>query len=205
MTEHIISFDVATMFDMMSDEQIQAYIKANPDKAESINTILEANRKAKQEQQELDDFLDLLATIELPDPPEGVLNIYCAFVKETRPLTDAEKAEVKKTTPNITDELLNARVVETGRKAWKAWETNKAMTTTKALASGTKTRTRKLAITLNKRDGNTITPIGNFRTSKEACEHLGIETGRDSARRVLEAKHYIVDDYDGDQFLTPEK
>ena len=194
----------AMILDMLSPEQVQAYIKANPSKAEAIKATLEANAKAKAIEQAKQDFKDLLDTVELPDPPEGVLNIYRPFRKETRPLTAEEKAEVKKANPNIDEANLNARVVDTGEWTWGEWQFNKAMTTASAKTEG-KARTRKLAITLNKREGNTITPVGNFRTSKEACDHFRIETGRDSARRVLEAKGYIVDDYDGNDFTLPEK
>ena len=204
--EHIVMIDQAIILDMLTQEQVLAYIKANPDKAEAITAMLATNAEAKKAKQALADFLELLNTIELPDPPDGVLNIYTAFIKETRKLTDKEKAEVLASNPTITKELLDARVIETGRKVWQAWQVNKSMTTSKPATSGDgKSRTRKLAITLNKRDANTITAVGNFRTSKEACEHLGLETKGDSARRVLEANKYIVDDYDGDMFLVAEK
>ena len=206
MTEHIVSFDVATMFDMLSEDQVEDYIKNNPSKADAIRSILDANAKAKALQVAVSDFLDLLNTVELPDPPEGTLNIYNSFITETRHLTDGEKDEVRASNPNITKELLDARVIPTGRKVWKGWELNKSMTTSKATTSGEgKSRQRKLAVTVNKREGNTITPIGNFRTSKEACDHLNLDTKGDSARRVLEANKYIVDDYEGDQFLVSEK
>ena len=202
--EYTISATEAMILDMLSPEQVQAYIKANPSKAEGIKQALEANAQAKAKEQALEDFLALLDTIELPDPPDGTLNIYRPFRKEARHLNKAEREEVKKANPQIADSDLENRVVDTGRKICGKWELNKAMTTSSAKTEG-KARTRKLAITLNKREGNTIVPVGNFRTSKEACDNFHIETGRDSARRVLEAKGYIVDDYDGNDFTLPEK
>lgn len=203
--EYIISATEAMLLDVLTPEQVEEYITNNPSKAEAINKAIEANAKAKALDQARVDFIDLLDTIELPDPPEGVLNIYRPYRKATRPLTKAEKDEVKASNPNIEQAMLDARVIDTGEWTWGEWQFNKSMATTSAKSGESKARTRKLAVTVNKRDGNTLALVGNFRTSKEACEHFGLETKGDSARRVLEANKYIVDDYDGDQFLVSEK
>lgn len=195
----------AMLLDVLTEEQVQEYIANNPSKAEAIKEALEANAKAKALESEKQDFIDLLDTIELPNPPEGVLNIYRPYRKATRHLTSDERKEVKATNPNVTDEDLDRRVVDTGEWEWGEWQFNKSMTVSSAKSGEGKSRTRKLAVTVNKREGNTLSLVGNFRTSKEACEHFGLETKGDSARRVLEANKYIVDDYDGDQFLVSEK
>lgn len=201
--EHYVSLDNAMLLGLISPQQLEAFAKANPDKANAIKQALEDKAKVDKDLKDRQDFLELLGTIELPDSPEGVLNIYNSFVKEVRNLTDSEKAEVLKSNPSITKELLEARVIDTGKYVWKGWEVNRAMTTAKA--SGiTSTRQRKLAITAKRIDGDSLVAIGNFRTSKEACNSLGYETKGDSARRVLEAHSIVVLDYEGTDFLIKE-
>lgn len=203
MTEHIVSFDPSVFLAILTPEQLADYIRLNPDKAEAIHAMkakMEAEAKLQQAKQ---DFLDLLNTIELPDPPEGTLNIYNSFITEVRPLTDDERAEVKASNPNITDDVLDARRVNTGNKVWKGWEFNKAMTTAKA--SEGKGKARHHTITVKKIEGDSLVPVGNFRTGEEACKYLGLDKGKDSAPRYLVAKGYIVQDYEGDQFTVPEK
>ena len=136
------------------------------------------------------------------DLPEGVRNIYRAWHQVSRPLTKAEKKDLQATSPAITSEELDNRRVETDQWAWSDWIINKALGVAKAGATKARNNTRKLAITIAKREGMTLMPVGNFRTSKEACEYLGLATGKDSARRVLEAHHYIVDSYDGNDYLV---
>ncbi|GAF90898.1 unnamed protein product, partial [marine sediment metagenome] len=88
-------------------------------------------------------------------------------------LHKAERKELLETHPTLTDEDLDNRLVETDQWAWQGWTLNKAMTQGKA--SGSKeTTTRKLAISLLKRDGTILTPVGNFATSKQACEYLSL-------------------------------
>jgi hypothetical protein len=195
----------AVILDLFTDEQLNAVLVANKDNADVV-ALINGRREAKARElaqaKEMDSFKQYLADLQvLPPPPQGVLNVYASVVKATRPLTKAERKDIKATLPAITEAELDARIVELDGYVWSDWTINKAMTTTKSSASGsTTTKSRKLAITITKRDGMTLTPIGNFRTSKEACDYLQLTIGKDSARRVLEAHSYLVDDYDGADF-----
>jgi hypothetical protein len=204
--EFVISEQQALLADLFSVEELQAKREANKDNPKIVATIdakLEAIAKAETQAKLREEFTALLETIELPEPPEGTVNIFNAYVPAKRGLTKAEKADYKANHPDVSDEDLNAKLIETGEMMWQGWTINKALSVPKGSTSST-TSTRKLAITLNKRDGDRLVPVGNFRTSKEACNHLGLATQGDSARRVLEAKKYVVDSYEGSDFLVKE-
>ena len=196
----------AVLLDLLSENQLDDMREAHKDNPQVVALIdgrREAKAKVESDAKVLTEFKDLLTLVDLPNPPEGVYNVYNSFALVKRHLTKAEKSELLKTHQKMTGEEADARLVETDEWAWAGWTLNKAMTQGKASISTT--ATRKLAITLHKRDGNTLTPIGNFPTSKSACVYLNLETGKDSAKRVLEAHHYIVDSYDGtDYIVKPE-
>lgn len=60
----------------------------------------------------------------------------------------------------------------------------------------------KRAVTLNKRDGQQLTFVGNFPSASKACEHLKIALGGDSATRVLNREGYILDPYTGTDYTS---
>lgn len=203
----VISATEAVLLDILTEDQLKAYIEANPSKAEAITKALEANAEAKQLEADTEAFMELLESVELPPPPKGILNIYRPFQKVMRHLTEDEIAEVKAKNPNIDQATLEARMVDTDEWKWGAWQTNKASTITKG-EGGTSTtkRTRKLAITVSRREGNTLVPIGNFRTSAEAVQYLGEDAKGNSARRHLrDIMGLWVEDYNGEDYLVPEK
>lgn len=201
-----VSAGQAILLDLITDDQLASMRELNAGNSEVVALIdarVEAKAKAENDAKALDEFKALLQTLDLPNAPEGVVNIYRAWQKLTRPITKKEIKEVLDANPLLSEVDVSTRLVETDQWGWGAWTFNKAMTTAKSTTSKA-TSTRKLAITLNKREGNALTPIGNFRTSKEACKHLGIETAGDSANRVLLAHHYITDQYEGSDFLVSE-
>lgn len=206
MAEHIVTASQAILLDLITDDQLAGMREANagnPEVVALIDARVEAKVKAENDAKALDEFKSLLQTIDLPDAPEGVVNVYIAWQRQHRHLGSGEREDLKKTIPGITEEELDARLVETDQWAWSDWTFNKAMTTAKTTTSKA-TTTRKLAITLKKREGDTLSTVGNFRTSKEACKHLGLETAGDSANRVLLAHHYLTDQYEGSDFLVSE-
>lgn len=201
-----VSASQAILLDLITDDQLAGMRVANegnPEVVALIDARVEAKAKAENDAKALDDFKVILQKVELPNAPEGVINIYRAWQRQSRPLTNKEQKEVLAANPTLTEEIVSTRRIEIDKWAWGDWTFNKAMTTAKSTTSRA-TSTRKLAITLNKREGNALTPIGNFRTSKEACTHLGLETAGDSANRVLLAHKYITDQYEGTDFLVPE-
>lgn len=194
----------AVLINLLTDEQLAALREANKADANAVALIdakIEAKAKAIAEAKALDEFKAKLAEFVLPPPPEGVHNVYASYAKVFRPLTAKESKDFKATHPEATDEEIAGKRIETDQWAWQTWVINKALAVPKAGSTATEPSTRKLAITLHKREGQALVTVGNFRTSKEACNHLGIETGVDSARRVLEGRHFIVDSYDGTDFL----
>ena len=201
-----IATSQATILNLLSEDQLKALREANADNSEAIQAIdshLEAKAKAEAEAKALEDLVNALNSLELPsNVPSSVVNIYRPRIMEAIPLTKAEIAEVKASNPNISDDDLKSRRKETGNMIWGTWVLNKAFTTSKTSTSTSKTR--KLAVAVHTRDGNTLSLLGNFRTSKEACDHLRLDTKGDSARRVLEAHKYVVDDYDGEDFLIKQ-
>ena len=201
---NIVTTSDAVLLDLLTDEQLATMREAN--KANTavtalIDARLEAKAKAIAQAKVLDEFKAKLAEFVLPEPPEGVYNVYAGYAKVFRPLTAKEAKDFKATHPEATDEEIAGKRIETDEWAWQAWVINKALAVPKAGSTATEPSTRKLAITLHKRDGQSLVTVGNFRTSKEACDHLGLATGKDSARRVLEGHHFIVDSYDGTDFL----
>ena len=206
-TDINVSFEKAMLLDLITPETLEAMReshKDNPEVVNAINAHLEAKAQAIAIEQAIEGLMLNLNSLSLPsDIPPSVINIFRPRIKETRKLTKAEAKEVLSSNPTLTEEDVSTRLIETGNTIWGAWVLNKALSLPKG-ATIAKASTRKLAITLNSRADNTITPIGNFRTSKEACVHLGLDTKGDSARRVLEANKYIIDDYDGNDYLMPE-
>lgn len=201
-----VSAGQAILLDLITDDQLAGMRVANegnPEVVALIDARVEAKAKAENDAKALDEFKALLQTLDLPNAPEGVVNIYRAWQKQSRPLTNKEQKEVLAANPTLTEEIVSTRRIEVDKWAWGDWTFNKAMTTGKTTTSRA-TSTRKLAITLKKREGDTLSTVGNFRTSKEACNHLGLETAGDSANRVLIAHKYITDEYEGSDFLVPE-
>lgn len=206
MTTIDVSFDKALLLDLIPNEVLEAQLEANKDNpkvVEAITSHLQAKALAIANAAALEAFMTSLNALEVPSVLVDVQNIYRPIINETRLLSKGEVKEVLSSNPSLNEEEVKTRLIETGNRVWGKWVINKAFSTSKSTATST-TKTRKLAITLNARDGSTITPIGNFRTSKEACSHLSLDTAGDSARRVLEAHKYIVDDYEGNDFLIPE-
>ena len=195
--EHIISATEAVLLDLLSDKQLEA-MKGNED----IAKLLEARDKAKAEALVLDEFKGLLGLVELPNPPEGIYNLYITFKAESRHLGSGEREEYIKTHPMATTQDLDAKLIETGVKAWGDWIINKPTTVTSATSSNQATNTRKLAVIVKKIAGDNLELVGNFRTSKEACDYLSIDPQKGSARLALTSRSYVVVDYDGADFLV---
>lgn len=61
---------------------------------------------------------------------------------------------------------------------------------------------RSHAITVYKRNGLALEPVGNFRAGSEACKFLNLEYEGNSAIRVLKDKGYHTETYEGDQFTV---
>ena len=203
MAEITASLNDAVLVGLLSDEQLLALAeqhKENPAVIKIIEGAMEEKAKRENQERIRKEFMESLPD-ELPEPPEGTLNIYRPYIKVFRPLTKKEKEQLLETNPKLTEEELASRTVDTGKYNWGDWEVNKPMTVTGG--STGKKEGRKLSITLLTREGYTLIPIGNFRNAQEACDHLKIDCKGDSATRVLKAKGYEYDKYDGEEFTVP--
>ena len=188
----------------MSNDELGKYKELYPDNeslVKLIDGILES-RESQAKQAELQaTFMGALAELNLPEPPQGVYNVYRAFGKVSRPLTKAEKADYKKNHPEVTDAELDTKRIETDDWAWGDWTINKAFAPQGKATSANKPATTKRAITVKKVEGDSLVLVGNFRSGSEACQNLKLDTGGDSAMRVLQRFGYHVQAYDGQDFL----
>ena len=204
----IVSESQAILLDLFTDEELAAKREANKDKPDIIAKIdahVEGKAIAQAKAQAMNDFTGALQALELPQAPEGVYNVYRAWHKDTRHLYKKEREAILSANPTLTEAELDTRLIELDTYSWGDWTFNKAMTQGKVGTSGTKASARKLAVVVSKHHTDTADElIGNFRTSKEACVHLGLDTKGDSANRVLIAHKYSTDIYEGNDYLVPE-
>lgn len=172
-----------------------------------VKTRQEAQAKAKA------DFEKAIGKLigKLPHP-EDVHNIYMRWAKHEEAIPDSEVEKVILRNGVVLKELpadskaeidAGIIVVEERQPSQEIWgwevETNKGFSVGKASASPTAS---KRAITINKRDGQSLVMVGNFPSASKACEHLGITLGGDSATRVLNREGYILDAYTGTDFTS---
>ena len=207
MTESIALGSQTMLLDLISDAQLLEMREAHKDNAEVVALIdarAEAKAKAEALEAESAAFKSSLGEITLPYPPDGTFNLYVPFRKDSRPLNKKERENYLSTHSEATTQELDAKRIELDTSSWGSWVINKPTSSSVASSSSKAPSTRKLAITVNKREENSLIVIGNFRTSKEACTYFSLDTHKDSARRVLEAHKYIVDAYDGTEFLVSE-
>jgi len=201
----------ASLLDMITDDQLQAMREANKDDAAKVARV-DAQLLAREEkrvQVELEAaFNEAMSTLELPLPPNTVYNVFRAMRKDSRAMTKKEREVYLAGHPLATTIELDSKRIELDTTSWGAWQVNKAMSVAGNVRGGGESHTtRKRAITLLERVGSTLEMerIGNFRTSSEAADHLGLDHEGNSAKRVLKDKGYTVDEYDGQDFLLSEK
>ena len=208
-----------TIYEAMTIAQIEAQKELYPDN-ESIIKILDGYIIIKaQEQAQVKAKEDFGKTItkliaKLPHP-EDVHNVYLAWkeVEVEDTTQDAEEVSIKLEEPrNITNdegdaitlpigtEVKELRYPKTKVSMWVV-ELNKGFQVGRSTGSTASTATKR-AITLKKIEGDSLVPSGNFRTGSEACGHLKILLGGDSATRVLQREGYLVQPYDGMDFTV---
>ena len=181
----------------MSNEDLQA-LKAkyadNESIAKLIDGILEARRKEEAQvkarathNKRVNDFY-----AKLGEPPEGTHNHYARWAQVDE-LTGEPEVEV----------MIDGKPVmrQPTAKVWK-WvlEVNKAFQVGRA--GTTTTKIAKRSISVAKRVGNTLEPVGNFTSGHAACEYLKLNEGVGSAPKYLRDEGYIVDPYQGDDTIA---
>jgi hypothetical protein len=194
---------VNPLVEAMPDADLLKYKETNPNNeslVKLVDGILEA-RKHQAEQETIKQAFLASLKVDLPEPPEGVYNVYRAYGKVFRPLTKDERKDYLKTHPEATKEELDAKRLETDNWAWGDWTINKGFSPAGTKSSTPKTTIPKRAITVKKVEGDSLVLVGNFRNGAEACKYLGLTTGGDSAMRVLQRFGFHVEQYDGADFL----
>jgi len=188
---------VEELIKAMSNEDLRA-LKAkyadNESIAKLIDGILEARRKEEAQvkvkathNKKVNDFY-----AKLGEPPEGTHNHYARWAEVDEPTGEPE-VEV----------MIDGKPVmrQPTAKVWK-WvlEVNKAFQVGRT--GTTTTKIAKRSISVAKRVGNTLEPVGNFTNATKACEYLKLIVGGDSASRVLQRNGYIIDQYQGDDTIA---
>jgi len=204
--EEMTTYNPNDLIEAMTDDELRGLLEKHKGKEsveKLVNGILEAREAERNEAELVKTFNDTLKAIKLPIPPKSVHNVYNAWAKVYRPLNKKEREELKATNPNITDAELDTRRVETDKWHWAGWTTNKAMTTTSSANKATTTSTKR-AITVKKIEGDSLVLVGNFRNGNEACQYLKLQTGGDSAIRVLGRFGYVNEAYTGTDFLVKQ-
>jgi hypothetical protein len=180
---------------VMTDKDLLDYkakYSTNPILVKLVDDTLAERKLALETKRVEEKFTSKLLTLaKLPAPPESIHNVYLAW----------KQVEVPQEIPDGASEAKIAELKATPIKTWQ-WvtEVNKGFTSGKS-TDGSK-QVSKRAITVNKRDGQTLKFVGNFQSGSKACEHLKLSTNGDSAMRVLSREGYIVDAYNGTDYTA---
>jgi hypothetical protein len=178
-----------------SNESLMALREQNKD-SESVVTLVDSILKAREVEElanigKLEFVASVADLINLPAPPQGVYNLFLAWQEVEIPVGEPEEVEVS--------DGKNKKHMETRQATEKVMQW--VITTNHACKVGKTTSGEKAApkrsITVYKREGLNLEPVGNFDNGKNACEHLNLTVGGDSALRVLAREGYIVEPYNG--------
>jgi hypothetical protein len=141
----------------------------------------EATIKAEETKEKFAEMVNKLASKIVF--PEGIVNFIIRNTEVEIPDTNDSTKMVKVWKPVIT--VNHACEIKAGSTS----------------AGGNKAASTKRGITVKHINGNTLDVIGNFRNASEACKHLKLEVGANSAVRVLESNKYTHEAYDGADYL----
>ena len=120
-------------------------------------------------------------------------------VEEDIPDGQEEEVEVDKVEGGISIKVKEMRKPKQKVTKWVV-EVNKGFSV-KQGASGNGNGSKR-AITIEKREGNTISLVGNFRSGEEGAKYLNIPTGVSSANKVLRDDGFLVTAYEGTNFTN---
>lgn len=156
------------------------------DKAEAVKAKFESG---------LPKFVD-----KLPEPPPEVHNIFLAFREVETEDTSQPQVEVELVNPETHEKYTEMRYPKVKTQKWIA-EVNKATTIQSGSGKGkSETKTAKRGITVYKREGMNLQTIGNFKNGETALRFVNLQSGGDSANRVLQRNGYLIEPYEGIDF-----
>jgi len=203
----------------MSVEELEKF-KAGYMENESIQRIVDGYITIKQAEvvqaRAMEDFGKAIGKVaDKLVHPEGIYNVYLAWMEveaedTSQPAIEVEviieQAVVDGEGTIITPAVKGMESRHPMVKVWKwAVELNKGFSVQKS-GSATSTSSSKRAITVKLIHSDKAPElIGNFRSAKEACVHLNLIVGTDSAMRVLTNRNpYMVVAYEGTDFTVSE-
>ena len=176
-----------------------------------LDGYIEVKEREEAEAKARADFAKAIGklTEKLPHP-EDIHNVYLVW-REVDVEDTSQEAEMVDIVVKVAEMDGDGRITEpaviepqpryptTKVNMWVV-ELNKGFQVVKA-TNGTPSTTKR-AITLHKRSGTQLVPIGNFPSASKACEYLKIVIGGDSATRVLNREGYILDAYTGSDYTS---
>lgn len=181
----------------MTNEELVTLKEKHPDNEAIIRLvdgILETRKHEEEQEKNKKAFEEKVAKLaKLPEPPEGIYNIFMRYATVEVPDGEPEVIEV--------NGQPETRQPTREEKQWVV-EVNKAFKVQSGTGNNQTTGTSKRAITVNRRNGNQLELVGHFASASKACEFLNIPTGGDSATRVLTREGYILDPYEGTDYTS---
>lgn len=173
-------------------EQLEKY-KDNPSVVTLLNGVLEARIREVAQAKAKADFEKGISKLfsKLPHP-EDVHNVYVRWAEVDEPTGEPEEEVMIDGKPEM-------RQPTTKVSKWVV-QVNKSVVVSRG-GSGVVTASKR-AITVMKRNGLNLQPIGNFVSASKACEYLELPIGGDSATRVLEREGYIREPYEGTEYTS---
>jgi len=181
-------------------KDFKTHYEANEGVSNQIDGYIEVKVKAEAQAKAKADFEKAIGKLigKLPHP-DDVHNIYMKWVEVEEEDTSQDQVEVDIVNPDTHEHTSEMRYPKVMVNKWVV-ETNKGFTVGKGKTTGN--GASKRAITVNKRDGQSLVMVGNFPSASKACEYLKIALGGDSATRVLNREGFILDAYEGTDFTT---
>ena len=142
-----------------------------------------------------DEFGKVIAKMVAKLPhPDDVLNVHLRWAEVEVEDTSQEPEEVE------VEGVKELRYPKIKMFQWVV-ELNKGFQVSKTSSGGNQVSgTSKRAITVKRIEGESLVPVGNFHSANEACKHLRLIIGGDSANRVLQRDGYLSQACDGTDY-----
>jgi hypothetical protein len=186
---------------IMTNEQLGAYKTAFPNNAEVAKLVdgIIAGRLAEANKAKIKiEFEAKVSKLaKLPQPPDGIHNVYMAWAEVEVDDTSKAQAEVEV-----------AGVKESRYPKIKVWQwvitTNKAFSDKPKEKTDKEVKVGKLAIHVMKMNKATMVmeSIGKYANGALACRKLGVDAGVGSGNLALtKAGYYVVTGYEGTDII----
>ena len=211
--------DMTQVFTLAQLQTMQKTYKASPSILALLDTAIKTKEAQELEAKLLADFdASILALANLPKPPASVHNVYLAWQEVEVNVGEPVEVEVVRTpavvelkpdgstiikTPAITEREFRqptAKVWQWTITRNKGFDTGKAKVSTNT--GTTQTASTKRAITVKHIVNNQVEVIGNFSNGAEACKHLKLNVGANSATRVLQNNGFTLEPYTGTDMIA---